>query len=101
MKKRLKYLIEKVIGLLHQCGYNEKAEWFKEKLKIFNNCEVDSNEFQKNLREIKNILGGMGSFSDLSMVPGEGTNLSEDEARELQWKLSEELYDEIAKLLKK
>jgi hypothetical protein len=99
MKENLIGIIKKIINLLEQCGYYEKSEWFKKKMEVFLKHSVESNPFQSELKEVKSIIGGMGSFSDLSMTPNEGSKLTKNEARKMQWELADDLFEEIECLL--
>jgi len=100
MKTKLIFWIEQAIDLLDQCGYHDKSSWFQDKLLVLLQEDIRSNNFQDTISEMKDFIGGMGSFSDLSMLPTPDAKISLEEARELQWKISEELFDEIVSLLK-
>ena len=67
-------------------------------MEVFLKNPVDSDSFQNDLREVKSIIGGMGSFSDLPMIPNEDSNLTKDEARKMQWTLADDLYEEIGRI---
>ena len=91
-------LLNKAIWLLKECNYPDKALWFEEKvsdLKAGNKKEINNT-----LEEIKYILAGMGSFSDLPLIPKEGSNLNESDARYMQWDLVEQLGDKITYQIK-
>jgi len=98
MIENLIEIIKKIINLLDQCGYYQKSEWFTKKMEVFLKNPVDSDSFQNDLREVKSIIGGMGSFSDLPMIPNEDSNLTKDEARKMQWTLADDLYEEIGRI---
>jgi hypothetical protein len=100
MKENLIEIIQKIITLLNQCGYYQKSEWFKKKMEAFLKNPVESDYFQNDLKDVKSIIAGMGSFSDLSMIPNEDSNITEDEADKMQWELADDLYDEIERLLR-
>lgn len=83
------------------CGWPEKAQWFKEKAAVIDALEQDSLEFDIEIKAIKKIISGMGSFTDLPLYPKTDSNLTEQEASNLQWELADKLGIEIKKLLTK
>jgi len=86
--------LEKCIWLLKECGYSDKAKWFEteiSKLKSSNPTTI-----KNSLNDINSILTGMGSFSDLPLIPSESSSLNANQARELQWNLIDELGKKIS-----
>jgi hypothetical protein len=100
MNDKLCKLLTDASNLLEECGYHDKSKWFLERMNVLKNENNNSDIFKQTVIEIKSILGGMGSFSDLSMVPSPGAKISAEEARLRQWDLTEEIDDEICALLK-
>ena len=87
-------LLEQTSKLLSECGATEKSNWFNEKI-----IELKNTNNHDLLIEINNILGGQGSFSDLSLIPGKESKLSQEEARNIQWELTEKLSEEISNVV--
>lgn len=100
MNYKLCKLLTEASNLLEECGYHDKSKWFLERINILYNEDNNSDIFKRTALEIKSVLGGMGSFSDLSMIPEPGSTISAEQARLLRWDLSEEIDDEICVLLK-
>lgn len=86
-----------VIKLLIDCGWEDKAKWFSELKRSIENADQGSKEFNKCLTELDNVLSGIGSFSDLPLRD-KAEKKSEQEVRNLQWELVEQLGDVIEKL---
>lgn len=99
MKDKLLVTLQKIKKLLKDCGWNEKAGWFGERIERINSLDVNSSEFVEVLRDIKNIIAGMGSLTDLPLLPGKGTKLTEQQARAMQWDLAAELGNIIDGML--
>ena len=100
MKKDVLKVVTDVAGLLSECGWREKADWFLEVGSRIHDLEDDSVEFLEELRSLSQILVGMGSFTDLPLIPVEGSTLTELEARARQWDLAEDLGRLIRQVLK-
>ena len=83
-------LLEQASKLLSECGAMEKSQWFSDKIN-----ELQNTNSENTLLEIKNILGGQGSFSDLSLIPGNESKLTPEEARNQQWEITEKLSEEL------
>ena len=99
MKKDLLEIIDEIVALLTKCNLREKANWFRIKAKRLKGLEQNSKEYKDELLEIKSIIAGMGSFSDLPMYPKKGSGLSEEEASNKQWDLAAKLGEAISKSL--
>lgn len=99
MKEKIFYIINQIVELLENCNLGSKADWFRSKAKELAENDFKSERFAEELLSIKKIIGGIGSFSDLPMYPKKNVNLSNREARKLQWQLSEQLDKEITNLL--
>lgn len=100
MNDKLCKLLNDASNLLEECGYHDKSQWFLQRINILNMEDNNFETFKQTAIEIKSAMGGMGSFSDLSMIPEPGSTTSAEKARQLQWDLSEEIYDEICALLR-
>ena len=100
MKDKLQAVLERTVNLLQNCELEEKAAWFSNQLERLRNCSDRSIEAREVAAKVRSILGGMGSFSDLSLQPSAESKLSEREASEIQWGLAEELHDITGQILK-
>ena len=58
----------------------------------------DAQEHSEVLGEISSILAGMGSFSDLSLIPPPHYHMTRQALRERQWDLVEEIDQAIEAL---
>lgn len=99
MREKLFTTLCRVIDLLGICGEKNRAEWFGARLEILIREPSHSERFQQLIRELRGVLAGMGSFSDLSLSPSSDVELSRQEARDLQWQLIDELDEAIGELL--
>lgn len=99
MKKNLIDTVEAIATLLALCSLDDQADWFRAKGATLRVERIDSPKFQEELRDIKRIIAGMGSFTDLSLTPGIGSGLNREEARLRQWELAEQLDVSIQMLL--
>lgn len=88
MKSDVLDLIDQIVSLLKTCGWKDKAEWFQARRTALEKLKEDTSAFNAALKEVANILMGMGSFSDLPLTPVAGSSLTKEEARKLQWDLS-------------
>jgi len=87
-------LIEALIDaekLLIECGLADRAAWIKKKRANIGARAPGSHEFQKELKALRAVLVGMGSFSDLPMYPRAGSDMTILDARNKQWELTEKL----------
>lgn len=101
MKLELVKTVNEIIDLLKECNWQSKASWFEEKLDVINRNNEDTVDFISAIKAIKNIIAGMGSFTDLPLTPKKESKISKDEARKMQFDLAEELDALIIKLLNK
>ncbi|MES9887709.1 MAG: hypothetical protein ABW140_12935 [Candidatus Sedimenticola sp. 6PFRAG1] len=99
MKSQLLYLIQVVIDLLVDCGWEDKAGWFSEYKDKLEGAEQGSNQFYELLNELDGVLSGIGSFSDLPLRDKTGRR-SEQEVRNIQWDLAEKLGDSVERIRK-
>ncbi len=95
MNRDIFQILQEISGLLRICQHDREAAWFDERRKILETANPESAEYKAVLLEIRNNLAGMGSFSDLSMVPRSASGLSASEARMRQWDLGEELDEAV------
>jgi len=93
---RIKELLRQVIKMLKESCKNAQADWLEKRLH-----EMDTNEgAAKALKDIKTIIAGMGSLSDIYLEISK--SISNDEARynAIYRNLIKELDSEISLYLK-
>ena len=94
MNEPIAKLAEEASQLCEDCGYKDQADWFRSRIPKLQDCQ----ERSQVLGEISGILAGMGSFSDLSLVPPPDYHMTEQALRTRQWDLVEEIGEAIAAL---
>ena len=99
MTRKLIQVIDEIVELLSMCNWEEKADWFKAKRKILLKLNPEDAAFRRELVEIRSIIGGMGSFTDLPLYPPKGVGLTAQDATNRQWDLAEQLGQAIDELL--
>jgi len=99
MKQKLLNTISEIIKLLSQCDLNSKVKWFEEKQKNIAKLEENGDEFREEMRTLREIISGMGSFLDLPVYPKKESGLSRLEARKKQSELAERLYELTSEVL--
>ncbi len=97
MKKQILKLISRVVDLLTDCGWQEKANWYSELRNELHLAKPGSDDFNAHLRRLDRSLSGMGSFSDLPLESKSGRR-SDQEIRNLQWELVERMGDAIERM---
>lgn len=96
MSNEVLELLAQVIVLLEDCDWPEQAGWFADVRNALERPSSDA-ELQENLCKLDKALSGMGSFTDLPLVPKSG-NLSVEKARDLQWNLAQRLGEAVDRL---
>ncbi len=91
--------LSSIVRLLSNCGYSSQSEWFQQRLEIIRENDVTSAVSQKTLHELRGIIAGMGSFSDLSLVPHSEVGLTREQANALKWELADRLDGEVTELI--
>jgi hypothetical protein len=91
MKDEIVATVKRAERLLAECGWNDRAEWFRARRLSMEAHPEASDDFKNIAREIASVLVGMGSFSDVPMYPREGSAMTRGEARAEQWDLVVEL----------
>jgi len=99
MKERLVSALGDVVELLLSCGLQSRADWFSLRLGVIRSSATSPEQLKITVREIRGIVAGMGSFTDLSLVPLKETGLTKDWARKKQWELADELDEVTGALL--
>jgi len=100
MKDKLIQLIESAISLLTDCELLDQADWFKEKKNAIDKTDGSISEIRPFVKEIRGILAGMGSFSDLSLEPSIESGMSYDDANKRKWEIADALDDITGEILK-
>ena len=91
MKDDLIQAVIRVIHMLDICGMREQVDWFKLRLNQIQASPDTSDALKPYAKEIRGILAGMGSLSDLSLDPPPNSEVSECEANQMKWALVDEL----------
>jgi hypothetical protein len=99
MKEKLLGLLSRVIELLVDCGWKKEADWFSQIQNEIEHVPLDSAAMSECLSKLDSVLAGIGSFSDLPLKSQSG-RLTQQEIRDLQWSLVEELGSTIKDLLR-
>jgi hypothetical protein len=94
----LKDSLASVIDLLHKCRMSNKAEWFLERLQRINNDPSDK-VLSDVAKEVRSVIAGMGSYTDLSLQPSPESGMSEADAQEMQWRLADDLDAATGRIL--
>lgn len=97
--KELKDSLAHVIDLLHKCRMSHKAEWFLERLQRINN-DPSVKVLMEVANDVRSVIAGMGSFTDLSLQPSPESGMSEVDAHEMQWRLADDLDAATSRILK-
>jgi len=100
MKVRLMDTLKQTIELLLICGLKSRAEWFDYRLQVIRSGNSSSEEVDMAIKEIRAVIAGMGSFTDLTLHPVQGSGVTEDIARKRQWEIADTL-DEVTNALLK
>jgi hypothetical protein len=81
-------------ALLRDSKYNYLAESYETFCSKLASGDFESQEFKNTLFAIRRSLAGMGSFSDVPLVPQQGP-MTKQQARERQYQLVQEIYEII------
>ena len=92
MMNDLLQTINSIIDLLQACGWDDRADWFIGKRNELTEHAASNHEAYKSiLQEIRSVLAGQGSFTDLPLAPKPESPLTREEARKQQWDLAKKL----------
>ena len=100
MNEKLESALGRTIELLENCKHRDKAVWFRNHLHRLRDQSNQPSEIRETVEAIRSVLAGMGSFSDLSLVPSAESGLSIRDAHRLQWSLVEELDSATEEILR-
>lgn len=95
MKQPILDTIASIMDLLTSYGFEDEARWFGDRKATLERETVDSSAFKSTLREIENILAGMGSFDDIPLNPPGNSGLTRHQARAKQTELADRLFNLI------
>jgi len=84
--------LDDLASLLRSCNQIDRAEWTEERRALASGATGDKLAEVK--KEVRAVLAGMGSLSDLYLVPEPGSGIDEVEARRRQFDLVDRL-DEL------
>lgn len=90
MSQKLAQILTEVANLLLCCEEGEKATWLWRRRDRYLHA-TSQQEKQEVLNELRSIMAGMGSLSDLYLVPGHGRKLTEQQVNSRLRKLIKEL----------
>jgi hypothetical protein len=100
MKSKLKAVLNSAASLLHDCAIEEHAGWFREQVARLERNDSDSTVTEV-ATDVRSIIAGMGSFSDLSLQPGIDSGLSEQEVNDIKWNIVDKLNSITDEILRK
>ena len=89
-------LLTEAATLCESSGYTDQSKWFLDRVGIITSS--GSSDLPTVLKEIKDMLAGMGSFSDLSLSPSPDSGMTREQARHRQWNLVSEIDKAIEKM---
>jgi hypothetical protein len=98
--RNLELLLGDVIALLQECGMTTGGDWYCSKRDELRKAKKGSAVYNDLLKKIDHSLAGMGSFSDMPLVPQKGSLLTEEIAEKKQLILINEISETINHLLK-
>ena len=100
MNDEMKSELTKALGeageLCEISGYTKQAQWFRDRIQMVQ--QFDHTQLPDVLKEIKGMLAGMGSFSDLPLSPSPDSGMTREQARHRQWDLVTEIDAAIEKM---
>lgn len=91
MKQELLGILSEIITLLMECGQENRSRWFQEKRDLLQAAPFHTEAARKQLAEMEGIIGGMGSFTDLSLIPRGNSLLTPAQAKQRQFELAKRL----------
>ena len=81
--------LDELAALLRACNQVDRARWTEERRALASAASGD--QLTEVKKEVRAVLAGMGSLSDLYLVPEAGSGLDEAEARKRQFELVDRL----------
>ena len=84
--------LDELATLLRACNQSDHAKWTEERRALA--AAATGDQLTEVKKEVRGVLAGMGSLSDLYLVPEPGSGLDEAEARRRQFELVDRL-DEL------
>jgi hypothetical protein len=92
MSAELHEILNAIIELLQLCGWEERATWFIAKQETLNQFpDLGDSRVQEAVSELRSVLAGQGSLTDLPLSPSPTSGLSRNDARKRQWELAKRL----------
>lgn len=91
-------IILQISHLLRECGWDKQAAWYLERSSELRRLAAGTPEYLQVLNDLDRSISGMGSMSDIPLSPI-SSNMSPQEAKAMQWRLSDSLGASIDKLL--
>ncbi len=96
--KELMDTLVSVIDLLNNCQMSNKAEWFFERLQRIKNDSSDLVLIEV-AKEVRSVIAGIGSFTDLSLQPSTESGMSAMDAEKMQWRLADDIDTATCRIL--
>jgi len=84
--------LDELANLLRACNQTDRARWTEERRALA--AASTGDQLTEVKKEVRGVLAGMGSLSDLYLVPEPGSGIDEGEARRRQFELVDRL-DEL------
>ena len=84
--------LDELASLLRSCNQIDRAKWTEERRALA--ATAAGNDLAEVKKEVRGVLAGMGSLSDLYLVPEPGSGIDAAEARRRQFELVDRL-DEL------
>ena len=90
-------ILDELSNLLFLCNQDIQANWLKHRTNIL--ADTSKDQEREILAEIKKSIAGMGSLSDIYLVPPHSSGLLKSQANKKLYELLKELDSEIHRLL--
>ncbi len=87
-------ILSKIEDLLRECGWDKEADWFQQRRAALRNSHPGSSAYLEVLQEIDRAIMGMGSFTDIPLIP-KSKQTTMHAAQNEQWELAEALANAI------
>jgi secreted Zn-dependent insulinase-like peptidase len=97
-RKELMDSLVSVIDLLNNCQMSNKVEWFFERLQRIKNDSSDLVLIEV-AKEVRSVIAGIGSYTDLSLQPSVESGMSEMDAQKMQWSLADDMDTATCRIL--
>jgi hypothetical protein len=101
MKSRLLQTLQSIIELLDLCsGLDRQVDWIRSRMVEIEKAEDSIPVLKQYAEELRAIITGMGSFTDLALEPRIDAGISEKAANRRKWELADQLDEITGQVLK-